>query len=247
MNKEFSGNVVIVIGATGGIGAATGTLFAERGATVIMASRSGDTDLADGLQKKGLQAESRRVDARREQDVNNMVRHVLKRFGRIDILVNSQAVNQCRLLENIALRDWNNVLATNITSMFLTCKACLPHMKKRRAGKIINISSVAARNRSPVSGVHYVASKAAVLGFTRQLAFEVAPFGINVNAICPGQTMTPMLLESMTPLQRRRLADSIPLRRIAEPEEQAAVIAFLASDAARYMSGAIVDVNGGQI
>ncbi len=247
MNREFSGKVVIVMGASRGIGAATAALFAERGAAVILASRSGGPDLADELTKKGLSAESRRVDARREQDVNDMVRRIISRFGRIDVLVNSQAINQCRALEAITLRDWRNVIETNLTSMFLTCKACLPHMKKRRTGKIINIASVAARNRSPVSGIHYVASKTAVLGFTRQLAFEVAPFGINVNAVCPGQTLTPMLLESMTPAQRKRLAGSIPLGRIADPQEQAAVIAFLASDAARYMSGAVVDVNGGQI
>ena len=120
-------------------------------------------------------------------------------------------------------------------------------MKSRRYGKILNVSSVAARNRSPVSGVHYVATKAAILGFTRQLSFELASFGINVNATCPGQTLTPMLEKSMSKSQLEELAKKIPLQRIATTEDQANIILFLASDFANYLAGTIIDVNGGQI
>jgi len=199
------------------------------------------------LKNKKLMAKNIQLDATNATAVQNFINYVAQKEKRIDILINAQAINHCVPIENISIAQWGKVLATNLTSIFLMCKACVPHMKKQRYGKIVNISSVAARNRSPVSGVHYVASKSAILGFTRQLAFETAPFGLNVNAVCPGQTETPMLMKSMTPSQRKALAKSIPLRRIADPEEQASVILFLASDTASYMSGAVVDVNGGQI
>ena len=152
-----------------------------------------------------------------------------------------------KFIEEIDICDWHDVMTTNVTGVFLTCKIVLPYMKQNKSGKIVNVSSIAGRHRSPVSGVHYVASKAAIIGFTRQLAFEVAPFGINANTHCPSQTLTPMLRSSMSPEQIEQLEATIPLHRLASVEEQAGTILFLCSDASSYMSGAILDVNGGQI
>jgi len=241
----FSHRCAVVLGASRGIGFAAAAAFADAGATTYFLSRSG-ADVRT-LRARGKKAFSIRVDATNARDLQDVFRRIIKLRGGVDILVNNLAVNQCVPIEKISLDDWNLVLATNLTSLFLSSKLCLPAMKRKRYGKIVNVSSVAARNRSLVSGVHYVCSKAGVIGFTRQLAFEAAPYGINVNAVCPGQTRTPMLVQSMTKSQIRSLEKSIPLRRVATPEEQAKVISFLASEESRYMSGAVLDVNGGQI
>ncbi len=127
------------------------------------------------------------------------------------------------------------------------CKESAKIMKQVGAGRIINVSSIAGRHRSPVSGVHYVSSKAGLIGLTKQLAFELGPFGICVNAVCPSQTLTEMLLNSMDSQQRANLAESIPLRRIADIKDQVGPIMFLCSDAACYINGAVIDINGGQI
>lgn len=247
MQYEFKDKVAIVIGASYGIGSCVAMRLAENGAIVCFVSRSGAQKIVEGLKKKGFNVEDFKMDARDEKAINDMVSYVIKKYGRIDILVNSQAINQCVKIEKIALDDWENIIGTNLTSIFLSCKACVPYMKKQKYGKIINISSVAARNRSPVAGVHYVATKTAILGFSRQLAFELGPFGVNVNVLCPGQTKTPMLMNSMTAEQQKALVESVPLKRIAEPDDQANVVMFLASDESSYMTGAVLDVNGGQI
>ena len=120
-------------------------------------------------------------------------------------------------------------------------------MKKNRYGKIVNVSSIAGRHRSLVSGIHYVSSKAGLIGFTRQLAYEVAKYNINVNVVCPSQTKTDMFSQTMTKEKEKKLIKEIPLNRIADVYEQVAPIMFLCSDESSYMTGAILDVNGGQI
>lgn len=247
MNGDFKDKIVLVVGASRGIGAAVGKRFAELGAHTVFVSRSGNKSLLTGLAGRGLSAIELKADVSSERDVNTVVRAVVRKYGRVDILVNCQAINECLPIEKIKASHWRQVLETNLTSMFLTSKACLPHMKRRGFGRIVNVSSVAARNRSPVSGVHYVASKAGILGFTRQLSFEAAPFGITVNAICPGQTKTDMLRRSVTPRQLKRIEQSIPVGRIADPADQVNAVLFLASHATGYITGAVLDVNGGQI
>ena len=244
---NFKGKTVLVVGASKGIGLDTAIKFAENGGSVYFASRSGSEEVVNELRGRGFEAHNLVMDARSEQEVDVAIKKIIDREAKIDVLVNVLAINQCAKIEEIELERWNDVINTNITSIFLTCRACLPHMKRRKYGKIINVSSVAARNRSPVSGVHYVASKSAILGFTRQLSFEVGPHGINVNATCPGQTLTPMLRSSMNDSEQAALAQSIPLRRIANAEDQANAIMYLASDEASYLAGAVIDVNGGQI
>ena len=135
----------------------------------------------------------------------------------------------------------------NLRAAFLICREAAKRMKQKERGSIINVSSIAGRHRSPVSGVHYVSSKAGIIGLTKQLAFELGPHGVNVNVVCPSQTMTDMLMQSMTDEQRKSLADSIPLKRIATVAEQVGPILFLCSDAAAYITGAVIDVNGGQV
>lgn len=225
---SFKDKVAVVTGAGSGIGKKTAEMFRQFGAKTVSVSK-GNYDVSD------------------EEQVKKMVQETMARFGTIDILVNCAAVNQPGKIEDISLKDWEYVLKNNLTSQFLCCKYVVPIMKKKQYGKIVNISSIAGRFRSPSAGIHYVASKAAVIGFTRQLAYELSGYGVNVNAVCPGQTDTPMLRAMLKPGDEEKLKQAIPLGRIALPEEQANIILFLASDAAQYINGAIIDVNGGQL
>ncbi len=244
---DFRDKVAIITGASSGIGKITDEMFCAVGARTVFVSRSGADESVDRLKSKDYSCLSLKCDISKEEPVKKMVDTVLKEYGTIDILVNCAAVNQLVKIEDISLEDWEHVLRNNLTSVFLCCKYVLQVMKQKKYGKIINVSSIAGRFRSSLSGIHYVTSKAAVIGFTRQLAYEAGNFQINVNAVCPGQTYTPMLNKSLRPGDKENLEKIIPLGYIASPEQQANVILFLASDEANYINGAIVDVNGGQL
>ncbi|MFM7885625.1 MAG: SDR family NAD(P)-dependent oxidoreductase [Pseudanabaena sp.] len=244
--QDFKGKVAIITGASSGIGQAMAEAIANCDAHTVFISRSGAEAIASALNVAGKSALSLPCDVTDEIQVKQAIATVFKRYGRIDILINNAAINQLAKIEDISLEDWNRVMATNLTSQFLCCKYVVPIMKQQRSGNIINVSSIAGHFRSKISGIHYVASKAGVVGFTRQLAYELASFQINVNAICPSQTYTPMLAATLPPEAEQKLIDSIPLGRIASMEEQVNVILFLASHLSSYMTGAIVDVNGGQ-
>ena len=243
---DFQEKVAIITGASSGIGQAVAEAIASYGAHTIFISRRGAEAIATKLNSTGKSALSLPCDVSDETQVKQAIATVFEKYGHIDILINNAAINQVAKIEDISLEDWNKVMATNLTSQFLCCKYVVPIMKQQRSGKIINVSSIAGHFRSKISGLHYVTSKAGVIGFTRQLAYELAPFQINVNVVCPSQTYTPMLAATLPPLEEQKLIDSIPLGRIASMEEQVNVILFLASQLSSYMTGAIVDVNGGQ-
>ena len=244
---DFKGKVAIVTGASSGIGQAVAEAIALYGAHTVFISRSGAEEIASELNGTGKSALSLPCDVSVEDQVKAAIATIFQKYGQIDILINNAAINQIAKIEDISLEDWNKVMATNLTSQFLCCKHVVPIMKQQRSGKIVNVSSIAGHFRSKLSGIHYVTSKAWAIGFTRQLAYELAPFQINVNAICPSQTYTPMLAATLPPEAEQKLIDSIPLGRIASMEEQVNVILFLASKLSSYMTGAIVDVNGGQL
>lgn len=243
---DFNGKVAIITGASSGIGQAVAEAIAGYDAHTIFISRGGADEIVAKLNSIGKSSLSIHCDVTDENQVKNAISTVYDKYERIDILVNNAAINQVARIEDISLEDWNKVMATNLTSQFLCCKHLVPIMKRQRSGKIINVSSIAGHFRSKISGIHYVASKAGAIGFTRQLAYELAPFQINVNAVCPSQTYTPMLASTLPPDEETKLIDSIPLGRIASMAEQVNVILFLASQLSSYMTGAIVDVNGGQ-
>lgn len=245
---RFKNKSVIITGGGSGIGKAAALCFAREGANVAICGRNTNVIKASGdlkMRYPGQKFIPFVGDASDEGDVIRLVKDALSKFGKIDILVNCAGVSEGGRVEDITLQNWCYVIENNLTNCFLTCKHVLPHMKKRRHGKIVNVSSVAGRFRSTLAGAHYTSAKAAVIAFTRQLAFEAARHNINVNAICPSQTDTPMLRKFLTPEKRRGLEESIPLGYIASPKQQAKVILFLASEDSDYMTGAIVDVNGG--
>ena len=214
--------VVVIVGGSKGIGEGLYNAFIDRDCVVHSISRK-NCDITSPDQ----------IDS------------YFDRLDKVDILINNAAINYCKPIEEISLNEWNGVIDTNLTSYFYIIKKCLPKMD--RGSKIVNVSSIAGRSKSLVSGVHYTSSKAGLIGLTRQLAQELGPKGININCVCPSQTLTPMLKRSMTDEQLSDLESNIPLRRVAQVSEVVKPILFLCSDDASYIHGACLDVNGGQL
>lgn len=185
------------------------------------------------------------ADAAEPAQVDRAVKDIVGRFGPPDVLVNNVGVSEAAAIEEITPESWDRVMAVNVRSHFLWLQAVVPGMKRRGSGRIVNVSSIAGRDRSLVLGCAYTTSKAAIIGLTRHAAAELGPFGIRVNCVCPSQTRTPMLDRVLTPEMEKFLIDRNPLHYLADPAEIARVILFLGSDDASYMNGAIVDVNGG--
>lgn len=245
--QTFSGKIAIVTGAGSGIGKASATLFFERGASVVLVGRDGKVDaVAQELDPSGERVLAVKANLGNESEVKDMVAQAVRKFGTIDILVNSAGVSAGGNIENTTVEQWEMINRDNGLSTFLCCKYAIAEMKKKKYGKVVNVSSIAGRFRGMTSGLHYAYAKSGILGFTRQLGAEVARFGINVNVLAPSQTMTPMLRSLINDDIEKQLNEKIPLGYIAKPEQQAEVILFLCSDASNYMAGAIVDVNGGQ-
>lgn len=219
---------VIVVGGSTGIGKGVVDAFEKKGHTVYSISKS-NCDISD------------------HTAIDSYFNAFSTEGGHvpIDILINNAAINFTKPIQKINLAEWNAVLDTNLTSYFYIIQKCIPLMSS--GAKIVNVSSIAGRSKSLVSGVHYTASKAGVIGLTRQLAQELGPIGININCVCPSQTLTPMLERSMSTQQRLDLEKNIPLRRIATIEEIVKPIMFLCSSDASYIHGACIDINGGQL
>jgi len=236
VNFDFSGKNVLVVGGSQGFGALLVSEFIQSHANVHYMSRKANPE------KIGTHIP---VDLSNSNDLELALEKV--KNLRIDIVVNCAAINYAKKHNEIDINEWEAVFKVNMTSVFLICNAILPSMKNNKYGKIVNVSSIAGRHRSVVSGIHYVSSKAALIGFTRQLAYEVGEYNINVNVVCPSQTKTEMFFNTMTKDKEIELLKNIPLGRIASVSEQVFPIMFLCSDASSYMSGSMMDVNGGQI
>ena len=186
------------------------------------------------------------IDLNNEKEIIDLF-DKLDDIGGMDIVINAAAINFCNIFDEISIDEWDDVLRVNLRASFILCQQAGIRMKKKKYGKIVNISSIAGRHRSLVSGVHYVSSKAGVIGLSRQLAYELGPFNVNVNVVCPSQTLTDMLEESMTESELKALADAIPLKRIASVTDQVDPILFLCSESSSYITGAVIDINGGQL
>jgi 3-oxoacyl-[acyl-carrier protein] reductase len=245
---ELSGSVAIITGAGGAIGGATARLFAQKGATVVLVDvrKEGIEEVARQVKESGGKASLFTLDVSNEKDVVALVRSIVDTFGTLDILVNNAAISMTTPILDIEVTDWDRVLAVNLRSVFLLSREAFRIMKTRRKGKIISMASASAKIGGLVVGAHYAASKAGVISFTKSLALQAAPFGINVNAVCPGPTRTPMT-DAWGEKANEEFAAKIPFKRYGEPEEIAEAILFLASERSRYITGEILDVNGGLI
>lgn len=248
---RFDGKVAIVTGSSDGIGKAAALAFAREGGQVVLNARgAGRLETAraavEALGKPPLVVVG---NVSQGEVVKRLLDETLQQFRRVDILVNNAGGGTLlRFLEEVTEEDWDLTLASNLKSAFLCCKAVAPVMKQQRYGRIVNVSSVAGRNVSRLSGPQYSSAKAGMLGLTRHLAQDLGPFGVTVNAVAPGPTLVDRVARKWalrSDEDRERILVNIPLGRLGEPEEVAAVIAFLASDDARYVTGVTIDVNGG--
>ena len=238
---RLEGKVVIVTGAARGIGAAIAEACAREGARVaaLDLDAGGADAVAATLRGRGADALPLSCDVTRAAEIAAALEAVLARWGRVDALVNNAGgFAVIRDTEDIAEAEWEAIMASNLTSVFLFSKAVLPIMKRQRYGRIVNLASVVGRAGAVRVTSHYAAAKAGVIGFTRHLALEVGADGI---------TVTERVLKARTPEETARVAAAIPVRRLGEPREIADAVVFLASDAAAFINGATLDVNGGQV
>ena len=176
-----------------------------------------------------------------------IVRQTLDRFGRIDILINNAALPLTTRFERISAEEWRQAMEVNLTAPFLLMQAVIPAMKQQHYGRIVNISSTAGRMVSTLGGAHYTTSKTGLLGLTRAAAKELGRFGITVNAVCPGMIDTELTRESASPEALERLAQGYPVPRLGTSLEVADLICFVASESAGYITGASMDINGGDL
>ena len=246
---DLTGRVALITGAGRGMGRASAERIAADGARVVVndLDEARATEVADRLVSEGAEAVGVAADVSDAVDVSRLVDSTREKFGDVDILVNNAGVLRRTGILALEEDEWDLVLDVNLKGTYLCTRAVLPAMKEAGWGRVVNISSSAGRSVSTLGGPHYTTAKAAVLGFTRAVAKEMAPFGITLNAVCPGLVNTEMVNEVITDAQTRAYADSFPIKRLAEPEEVAELVAFLASDRAAYITGASLDINGGDL
>src|SRR5579862_2426031 len=237
--------VALVTGASQGIGRATALTLAEAGAKVAIAARNTEklASLAAEIVAAGGEALAVPMDVADAAQVKTGFQQLLAKFGKLDILVNNAAITRDTLALRMKLEDWDAVLRTNLTGAHLCIQQALGAMLKQRSGRIINLSSVVAQTGN-AGQANYVASKAGLIGLTRAIAVEVASRSITVNAIAPGFIETPMT-DPLPPKLKEKMKALIPLGRFGKDSEIGAAILFLASDEAAYITGQVLDVNGG--
>ncbi|KKT29394.1 MAG: hypothetical protein UW15_C0012G0010 [Parcubacteria group bacterium GW2011_GWC1_44_10] len=243
----LQGKIVLVTGASRGIGRAIARAFVAAGASVILNYREREAEMGrviDELKKRNKQVVAIRADISNSKDVVKMFGDIKKQFGRIDVLINNAGIRQDSLIVNTAEKDWDNILNVNLKGTFLCLKEAAKLMLAS-GGRIVNIVSVVGTHGNAGQAA-YSASKAVIIGLTKSAAKELGPVGITVNAIAPGLIDTDMVAD-LTTEQRAKLIKNTPLGRAGTPDEIASAVVFLASDAASYINGQIVGIDGGMI
>jgi len=243
--SNLQGRIALVTGASQGIGRACALELARAGATVALAARNESklADVAAEIEAAGGTAAPFALDIASEDSIKAGSKAILAQYGKVEILVNNAGITRDGLVLRMKRADWDDVLATNLTGAFLLTQAVLSPMLRNRWGRIVNITSVVGRT-GQAGQVNYASSKAGLIGMTRSLAREVASRGITVNAVAPGYIETPMTAV-LDDKQREAMMAQIPLGRAGTDQDIAQSVAFLASDAASYITGHVLDVNGG--
>lgn len=248
---DLSGKVALVTGSSSGIGRATAVALAECGAAVAINYNRNEAGAEEGrksIADAGGRAIAIQADVTRSNDAASLVERTTKEFGPIDILVNNAGslVERLRILD-LTEERWDEVMNLNLKSAFLCSKAVAASMMERKSGAIINVTSVAGRNGGALGSIHYSTAKGGLITMTKGFAKELAPFGVRVNAVSPGVIDTPFHEQFSTPEAMKGYVGMIPLARVGKSEEVAQVVAFLASDAAGYLCGETIEINGGML
>jgi len=251
---ELSGRVALITGAAQGIGAETARLFAAQGASVALVDidQAGAAAVAAAINANKGRTEGRAAaitaNITDADAVASAVSETVKQFGGLDIVINcAGGYGRLATVEDMPIDEWDNTVALNLRSVFLICKTAIPHLKKSKAGRIINVASISGRTVHAASSPAYGAAKAGVIQLTRFLAFQLGPDNITANAVAPITTLTPRVAALRSEADIERIAAQVPLRRLAVPDDHAQAMLFLASDAAAYINGVVLDVNGGRV
>lgn len=248
---QFEGQVIWVTGSSTGIGRAAAIGFAEHGADVIVHyqnSRKEAEEVAAEIERRGRKTLLLQGDVSDNGQVNQMVERIESVFGRVDVLMNNAGslIKRARL-EELDEELWDQVINVNLKSVYLVSRAVLPLMKKQGKGRIINVTSIAARNGGGMGSMAYAAAKGAVSTLTRGMAKDLVEYNILVNGLSPGTISTPFHDRFSTPELRKRVVTTIPMGREGTPEETIGAALFLASSYANFLTGEIIEVNGGQL
>jgi len=247
---SLKGKKTLITGGSRGIGRATAVLFAKAGSDVALNylnQKEAAEEVKKEIEKMGRECLIFQADVSRKRDVSLMAEEMMKRWKQIDVLVNNAGIWTYGEMGNMSENIWEETMAINLDSVFHACNAVIPYMKAKKRGAIINVSSTAAI-RGEAFHSHYAASKGAIVSLTKSLAVELGPYKIRVNSVAPGWVDTDMCAEVFRdPDFRKRIQDSIPLKRIPLPEDIAGAILFLASDLACHITGEVLNVNGGSV
>jgi len=242
--RRFDDRVCLITGGAQGLGAAIAKRLSSEGGTVVIVDRNvkRGEPLAEALRASGLRASFRKVDVVDTAQVTDLVEETFKEHGRIDVLVNNAGILRDNRVEQISDEDWHAVIDVSLTAAFVCSRAVFPIMKAQDFGRIVSFASMSWHGN--FGQANYVAAKAGVVGLTRALALEGARSGITVNAVSPGLIDTPMLA-SMNKAPREMLVAKIPMRHTGDPRDIAAGVAFLCSPEAKYITGVVLDIDGG--
>jgi NAD(P)-dependent dehydrogenase (short-subunit alcohol dehydrogenase family) len=247
---ELEEKIALVTGAGSGIGRAIAIRFAKEGARVIvndMEGRAAERTVReiDALGGKGFPLQA---DISNREEVHEMVAKGAHRYGAINILVNNAGTGGSSIItRDMPPEAWENTVSVNLNGAFYCCQAVIPGMIEKGGGKIVNIASLAASRMSKLGGADYTASKYGLVGFSHHLAFELAAYRINVNTVCPGATLTPLVVSKTTEQFRDTISKQIPLGRWVAPEDIAEAVLFLAGDRSAMITGVVLGVDGGQL
>ncbi len=244
--EELKAKIAVVTGGARGIGKAISWALAKEDAHVIVCDI--DYELAQNtvndIKDQGFDASALKMDVSSGEEVKRTFKNILNKFTKVDILVNNAGICPLTSIEDITEEEWDRVMSVNLKGTFLCSQAVMQPMISQRWGKIVNITSISGKMGGILVGAHYSASKAGIICFTKSLAIKMAPYRVNVNAVAPGPMKVGMS-ETFPAKRKEQLIRSIPFGELGDPEDVAKTVLFLVSESARYITGEIVDINGG--